>query len=243
VAVGDLDRDGRCEVVVTHYPRGLLVAEALEGRDGKSRWSWNRRTKQQPNTYYHPSLRLADLDGDGRKEACVCTVDTQESEQLVILDALGKERSSRDLPRHGGRILSVADVNGDGRDELLLECRGRMLAVGVELKDLWSRPIEGRSIDLVSPALPDKVSMIFAQSVALDGEAGLPRWAGRRQPIRFPNPLPTSLLDPGDVRRPPLLLTSGADMTICRTALPTDSKGAYEPPRGAAIRNHAAPIN
>jgi hypothetical protein len=68
VAVGDLDRDGRCEVVVTHYPRGLLVAEALEGRDGTSRWSWSRRTKQQPNPYYHPSLRLADLDGDGSKE-------------------------------------------------------------------------------------------------------------------------------------------------------------------------------
>ena len=235
VAVGDLDRDGRCEVVVTHYPRGLLVAETLEGRDGTSRWSWSRRTKQQPKPYYHPSLRLADLDGDGSKEVCVCTSGTQESEQVIVLDALGKERSRRDLPRRGGQILSVADMNGDGRDELLLDFGGRMHAVGNELSDLWSQPIEGHSIERVIPSSPDKSSVILTETRSLDGESGRPRWSGYRSPVRWPKPLETELLDQGSGRRPPFLLTRGMGMTVCRASLPTDSRGAYEPPHGALV--------
>ena len=48
--------------------------------------------------------------------------------------------------------------------------------------------------------------------------------------------LATNLLDPGDSSRLPRFLTTGLGATVCRSALPTTSTGAYAPPQGTPVQ-------
>ena len=91
--VGDLDGDGRAEVVVRDQPPGGTQAAveiaALDGRDGAARWAWRGGDVDVPYRSIGPS-HLADFDGKGRRDVCL-----DVGKRVVILDGQGRERGSR----------------------------------------------------------------------------------------------------------------------------------------------------
>ncbi len=91
-AVGDLDSDGRSEVVVGDSPpegikAGIEVA-TLAGRDGSIRWTW--RGGDASENGYNVSLALVDFAGKGRRAVCL-----KGRQRLRILDAPGRKHRSR----------------------------------------------------------------------------------------------------------------------------------------------------
>ena len=126
--VGDLDGDGRAEVVLsTQTPgrfrqrgRGFIELAAMEGNDGSTRWTW-RNDHVLDTESLIPHFALGDLDGKGRKEVCI-SLPVETGRRLVILDGQGQERIRDDLPvLPAGKLAGPSvDPDGDGRDEYLL---------------------------------------------------------------------------------------------------------------------------
>ena len=69
-------------------------------------------------------LYLADFDGKGRRDVCL-----DFGKRVVILDAQGRERASREPAGNAGKIVACADLDGDGRDELLFQGDDRLYAL------------------------------------------------------------------------------------------------------------------
>ena len=63
--IGDLDGDGKPEVVVSRQSRDALVGLGLDGARFVARWSLDLRSSVQSN------LVVADLDGDGLLDLAV----------------------------------------------------------------------------------------------------------------------------------------------------------------------------
>ena len=113
VAAGDLNADGRAEiVVVTLEPPARIRTSDADGLPfgpplASSEWSAN--------------VGVADLAGDGRGELLV-GADTQEG-VLVVLDPLRGAKLTEfkvfDNTPHGIRVAG-GDLNGDGRDEIVV---------------------------------------------------------------------------------------------------------------------------
>jgi tRNA A-37 threonylcarbamoyl transferase component Bud32/outer membrane protein assembly factor BamB len=72
-AVGDLDGDGRAEVILRAVPpagdpAGIEIV-ALEGRDGSTRWTWRGGSRYDQQAAVAPApFFLVDSDGKGRQE-------------------------------------------------------------------------------------------------------------------------------------------------------------------------------
>jgi serine/threonine protein kinase len=237
-AVGDLDRDGRAEVVVEGAPpqgkeAGAVVA-ALNGHDGTVRWTWRGSDDfAQPSAQAFP-LCLVDFEGSGRRAVCLNIGLRDGSRRVVILDAQGQVRTRRDLTPAGSMTLEAGDLDGDGCEELLFEYDGKLRASRGDLEDLWSWPTN-ESVREIIPAQSGQPAIVVLDSmVGLDGATGRPRWFGRGS---------TALLDPVDSTRLPNLLSESGDATICRMALPTTPEGSIQPARGAPIARRLTPAD
>ncbi len=126
-AVGDVDGNGRPDVVVSENPweaeSGMTQVTALDGQSGKPLWSWRGGTgRDEPDNV--PRLHLGNFDGTGPRGVCINFGVAPERRRVAILDAQGHERSGRDLAAGSLPGLWVADLDGDGRDELLFHDGG-----------------------------------------------------------------------------------------------------------------------
>ncbi|NQT82332.1 hypothetical protein HQ563_04875 [bacterium] len=106
LAVEDLDGDGKPEIIGWGGGQKLLVC----GMDGKAVWKARSRKR--------PIYAIGDVEGDGKKEiACVTPTD-----EIRILNHDGSTRF--ELAVRTGAV-QFADIDGDGKDEILAETHGR----------------------------------------------------------------------------------------------------------------------
>ena len=99
-AVGDVDGNGRLDVVVSENPwegeNAATEVTALDGQSGKPLWSWRGGTaRDEPDNV--PRLHLGNFDGTGRRDVCINFGVAPGRRRVAILDAQGHERSGRDL--------------------------------------------------------------------------------------------------------------------------------------------------
>ncbi len=239
-AVADLDGDGRHEVVTTEQPAvgadQAFVLKALEGHDGTVRWTWNGGNSEDSRIQVYGWLALANFEGDGRRTVCLRFLDRDGRLFVLVLDKTGHERARRELSPEAGN-LGVADVDGDGRDELLIAYDDRLHVWRADLTELWASPHKGYPPGHVQvlPNSPGHAgTVIVGSAVGLEGATGVPRWTGDSAPPggQFTN----TLLDRGDAAGAPSILTFGMGISVTRAALPTTPTGAYVAASGTPVR-------
>src|SRR5262249_14002484 len=143
------------------------------------------------------------LDHTGTDAVCVTYSNHRRESRILILDLNGKERASRSLPPEkkptnyfpptGG---SMVDLDGDGRDELLVWNDNRLSAWGSDLKDRWSFPTDDMQILRVLSFRGRPSTLVLPPSRAIDGMTGDFRWIHKPIPLTSRNG--GELLDPGD---------------------------------------------
>jgi tRNA A-37 threonylcarbamoyl transferase component Bud32 len=249
--VGDLDGDGRAEVVlIDQLPQGDSVSRelvVLDGRDGSPRWTWRlgdeperriplpptlRLDEPERQIRLFPTLRLVDFERQGRRVICVDSGLTDDTRCIAILDAQGRERAHRDLAPANPISLEVVDLAGDGREAVLFHLAGRLRAVGGDLKDLWSWPSGGPIRGILPARGGQPATVVSDPMVGLHGATGSPRWSGHSS---------FAILETGGAPAPPHLLSAGgADATICREGLRTLADGVFLRPRGTLSKPRIA---
>ena len=237
---GDLDGDGQRDAVVTYeFSRGNdvgFVVRAFDGRDGRTRWSWNAGTRKRER-WGTQHVVLAQLDGNGVANVCASFGEKDGRVRIVILDGRGKERFGREVTGDDSSTLSVIDVNGDGRDELVAWYDGRLHALDRDLKEVWSWTTKSRTSDGVLPAASGRpCEVVIAPGLAYDGAIWQPWWTNQSPFVSSTKPFSPKLLERGDAKRLPLLIGSGLGATVCRVAMPTDSRGRVLAARGSVVR-------
>jgi len=158
--LGDLDGDGKADVVATDPTRAQFVVHLQSGKAGLG------EPKHFPGLVGGGPVRLADLDGDGKAEVYVVSEKEKQLGRSVLLD--GRLSFPAPLPISGDPVaLGVADLDGDKTPEILYVTRDRA---------------EGSSADLFKlRALAREKSGTFipfrwgsVDSVALKGIGGVP---------------------------------------------------------------------
>jgi len=153
--VGDVDGDGRPEIVVGTHDQGVIAV--LDGTPAGEPWSATRLHEAE-DTFIH-EIELGDLNGDGELEiyatpsepndlsgkdvqrGTVIRLDPAKPGSATVVANLGD--------RHAKEIL-VDDVDGDGRDELYVAVEGKTEGSGSDLRVV--EPVEIRRYDAGTPA-------------------------------------------------------------------------------------------
>ncbi len=229
-AVGDVDGNGRPDVVISENPwegeSGVTHVTALDGQAGKPLWSWRGGTvRDEPDDVSR--LHLGNFDGTGPRDVCISFGAAAARRRVAILDAKGHERTGRDLEKGSLPGLWVADLDGDGRDELLFHDGGFLRACRRDLRELWSLPTRETVRELLPGALGRPASVVINPSLGIDGATGRPIWTlGSVRSI-----LKTS--DGSNLAR----ALAGPDGTaICRVAMPASADGRYRVAPGVTAR-------
>ncbi len=121
VSLGDLDRDGDLDIVLAkgrHWP----LQNLLLSNDGKGRFSTTPLSDAPDRTY---SAALADLNGD-RSLDLVVSNDRPDQKRIYTGDSLGRFQPAGTFgdPLWSTRYVTVAELNGDGRPDIIVANRG-----------------------------------------------------------------------------------------------------------------------
>ncbi len=121
VSLGDLDKDGDLDIVLAkgrHWPLNNLVLR----NDGRGHFAAEPVVDLPDRTY---SAALADLDGDGDLDLVVSN-DRPDRKLVYLNDGHGYYRVSSTFGNAdwSTRYVTVADLNGDHRPDLLVANRG-----------------------------------------------------------------------------------------------------------------------
>jgi hypothetical protein len=249
VEIGEGTANEPAAVFVTELPTknnsNELLVHALDGRDGTDRWTWRSGVGERDRKVYGWIDAFA-LDREAKDSICVNYSELRRECHIVILDPRGQERVHRVVPPEPVStavfpplLHHVIDLDGDGRDELIVWHDNRLCAWGRDLKDRWSIPARDWHILRVLPASPGRSStLILPPASAIDGMSGQPRWT-----YKPPHGYGGDLLDPGDSARLPRLLFTRNPLlgTVCRSAVPATPRGDYVFPSGARPRPGLVP--
>ena len=119
----------------------------------------------------------------------------------------------------------------------MLEYENRLHAWGSDLKERWSWPDQnGFSEIVLARDSQQPATIVVYPCIGLDGATGHPRWASLVPQYGWWTNYRPALLDPGDAGRSPLILSSGAGATACRSALPTNPNGSFARSSGLRVR-------
>jgi hypothetical protein len=187
---------------------------------------------------FYGGIDPIDLDGNGKDSICVTYSNHRRECRIVILDSQGKERARRDIPPEPipteyfppvGDFM--VDLDGDGRDELVVWNDRRLSAWGRDMKAWWTIPAMSWPTGWFLPSSRGRPSTLFLPPLtAIDGMTGQLRWTDKS-----PRPGDDYLLDPGDSQRRPLLLGARRVPTVCRQVLPVTTAGDYVMPAGVSV--------
>jgi hypothetical protein len=237
--VVDLDGDNRAEIVVlstqsTAGNKVERVLEALSGRDGSTLWSWRDGSEDPWTPQWGGSLCGVDFDGTRNRKACLGLSKPGIGHRIVIFDAAGRQLAHRDLSKGQIFALRAADVNGDGRDELVVSLEHRLQVLGKDLQEIWSRPQDQHEAGFIYlPSAEMTPTLAIQPPLGLDAANGLARWAGEARASPY-TVFALFVLDPGNATRPPLLFST-ASRAVCYQALPATPAGKYAPPQGTPV--------
>ena len=77
----------------------------------------------------------------------------------------------------------MIDLDGDGRDELVVWHNNRLNAWGSDLKDRWSIPAPSWRVLRVLPASPGRpTTLVLPPATAIDGKTGEASWIYKPAP-------------------------------------------------------------
>jgi hypothetical protein len=194
VDIGDVDGDGRMEIVVVSYESesgyadGLImifdaITHALEWRSGSNVFDRNAWTGVH-------GLRLANVDADPQPEMLV-TTDRLYDGALYVIDGVSRARQSATFYDSGSPLgpSEVADLTGDGRPELIT---GNLVAhtgsPGVFLYVLdpatgarvWTSAALATGFSAVTDVLVADVGEAGVDLLAASGPLHVIRWSDRR---------------------------------------------------------------
>lgn len=193
-ATGDLDGDGVHDVLVAtpggYDPPGRCLI-AVSGDSGDIIWQWSCYLHGPNHGWGYGACSLEDITGDGVPEA-IGSFGGNSSDHdgtVVCVDgALG------DTLWTAGGFLDAAedvkpypDVDGDGRDEVIVGIGGNSIAVrqvwllsGSDGSAIWSADIDGDAMCVSTVDRPDTFPGILACTfngrVACLDQAGSPIW-------------------------------------------------------------------
>ena len=116
--LGDLDGDGKADVVATDPTRAQFIVYRQSGRSGLG------ESKTFPGLVGGGPVKLADLDGDGKAEVYVVSEKEKQLGRSVLQD--GRLTFPAPLPITGEPVaLGVADLDGDKTPEILYVTKDR----------------------------------------------------------------------------------------------------------------------
>ena len=244
VEIGTGVSNGPGAIFVTESPTtptsNELLVHAFDGRDGTDRWTW-RSGVGEGDRKVEGGIDAIALDRPQKDSICVTYSDMKRECRVVVLDPQGHERARRVVPPEPVPtqvfppvIDFMIDLDGDGRDELIVWNDNRLNAWGSDLKDRWSIPAKSWQVLRVQRASPGGPStLILPPATAVDGVSGKVRWTFKPPALWYwygGDPL-----DPGDSSRLPRMIISRnmVPVTVCQDALPATPGGDYLPPSGS----------
>ena len=103
------------------------------------RWTWHGEGVRDASAKNTPLL-LADFEGNGRRQVCLDFGLAGGGRRLVTWTPRARRTRVADEMPSQGRSWPAADLDGDGRDELLLQAGDWLDACRGDLGQMWSRP-------------------------------------------------------------------------------------------------------
>ena len=153
--------------------------------------------------------------------------------RIAIYDAAGRDVAHRDLSKGQIFAMLAADVNNDGRDELVVSTEHRLEVLRGDLQQIWSLPQDIHRAGFVYLPLAGATPTLAIQPPeGLDAANGRPRWAGDARPSPY-SVFSISLLDPGSAPRLPLFSRRVPGPSA--TGVPASPDGKFAEPSGTPV--------
>ncbi len=121
IAVGDIDNDGKPDIVAPRYAGKSVVNSGIYAFDNTGKFKWvskDANGQVVPLTISWGGPALADLDGDGNVEVIVGSAIVRGSDGLVLCQGTGGNGSPDVRP-----VSVIADLDGDGIQEIVTGSR------------------------------------------------------------------------------------------------------------------------
>ena len=170
-ALVDLDGDGDLDVIVTSW-RGDRGIHALDGKDGSPLWTVVTEGDEKSMGMYH-GVSVARTAEGLRILVPTCQGD------VYAIDAKGEVLWRRSFDDYLFAPSTLVDVDGDGREELVVGGRMLRLLRVADGETVWERSLEGGSVargagvvDVGGDGKPELVLSAGTAVLVLDASTG-----------------------------------------------------------------------